>query len=112
VLRVVSRFARLSFLIMVMTAFLGGGAMTPAIAQTNKLSKADQVALRHEIASCKSEARHKKVRLRSRRQFVIDCVQAHMDRPSIDVRELLKNHPDLKGLPCLPNPDPGYKLAC
>jgi hypothetical protein len=109
---VVSRFTKLLFASTLMTAFFAGIAATPGIAQANKLSKSDRVALRHEIASCKSQAKHKKIQWRLRRQFVVDCVQAHLNRPSINVRELMKNHPDLKGLPCLPNPDPGYKLAC
>jgi|SRR5689334_23870736 len=110
--RVVSRFAKLSFVTIVATAFLGGAAMMPASAQERKLSKAEQVALKHAIASCKSEAKAKKVKLLLRRQYVIDCVQALKDRPQVDVQKVLKHHPDLKGLPCHPNPDPGYKLAC
>jgi hypothetical protein len=109
---VVSRFARLSVVTIVATAFLGGAATMPAFAQATKLSKADQAALRHAIASCKSEAKAKKVKLLSRRQYVVDCVQALKDRPQVNVPEVLRNHPDLKGLPCHPNPDPGYKLAC
>src|SRR5262249_10289338 len=35
-------------------------------------------------------------------------VQALKDRPQVNVQEVLKNHPDLKKLPCHPNPDPGY----
>jgi hypothetical protein len=107
-----SRFARLSFVSIVATAFLGCVAMMPAFAQENKLSKADQVLLKHAIASCKSEAKTKKVKLLSRRQYVIDCVQALKDRPQVNVPEVLKNHPDLKNLPCHPNPDPAYRLAC
>jgi len=98
--RVASRFARLSFVSIVVTAFLGGVAMMPASAQEKKLSKAEQVLLKHAIASCKSEAKAKKVKLLSRRQFVIDCVQALKDRPQVNVPEVLKNHPDLKNLPC------------
>jgi hypothetical protein len=96
--RVASHFARLSFVGIVATAFLGGAAMMPAFAQ--ELSKAEQRALKHAIASCKSEAKAKKVRLMSRRQYVIDCVQALKNRPQVDVQKALKNHPDLKGLPC------------
>ena len=110
--RAVSRFVRLSFVSIVATTLLAGVAMTPAFAQATKLSKADQRLLKAAIASCKSEAKAKKVKLLSRRQYVIDCVQALKDRPQVDVQELLRNHPDLKGLPCLPHPDPGYKLAC
>jgi hypothetical protein len=110
--RVVPRFAELSFVSIVTMAFFCGAAMVPAFAQEKKLSKADQVTLKHAIASCKSEAKAKKIKLLERRQYVIDCVQALKDRPQVDVQKVLKNHPDLKGLPCHPNPDPGYKLAC
>jgi len=94
------RFARLSLVGIAATAFLGSVAMMPGFAQENKLSKADQVLLKHAIASCKSEAKTKKVKLLERRQFVIDCVQALKDRPQVNVPEVLKNHPDLKNLPC------------
>ena len=85
--RVGSRFARLSFVSIVATAFLGGAAMMPAFAQEMKLSKAEQVLLKHAIASCKSEAKAKNVKLLSRRQYVIDCVQALKDRPQVTCRK-------------------------
>ena len=93
---------RVVFVSIVATAFLGVAAIKPAFAQT--LSKAQQASLKHAIATCKSEARRKKVRLLSRREYVIDCVQALKDRPQVNVREVLKNHPDLKGLPCSYDP--------
>ena len=110
--RIRSRFARLSFASVVATTFIAGVAMTPAFAQATKLSKADQRLLKAAIHSCKSEAKTKKVKLLSRRQFVVDCVQALKDRPQVNVQEVLKRHPDLKGLPCPPNPDPGYRSSC
>jgi hypothetical protein len=91
---------------------MGGAVMTPAFAQTIQLSKSDQRLLKAAIKSCKSEAKTKKVKLLERRQFIVDCVQALKDRPQVNVQEVLRNHPDLKNLPCHPNPDPGYKLAC
>ncbi len=97
--RVRSRFAALSF-VSIVTAFLGSVAMMPASAQEMKLSKADQVLLKHAIASCKSEAKTKKIKLLSRRQYIVDCVQALKDRPQVNVQEALKHHPDLKNLPC------------
>ena len=109
---VVSRFVRLSFVSLVATTFLAGVAMTPAFAQATKLSKADQRLLKAAIQSCKSEAKAKKVKLLSRRQYIIDCVQALKDRPQVNLQEVLRNHPDLKGLPCPPNPDPGYRSSC
>src|SRR4029079_226803 len=102
---------RPSLVSMVATTLLAGVAMTPVFAQATKLSKAGQRLLKAAIASCKSEAKAKKVKLLDRRQFVVDCVEALKDRPQVNVREVLKNHPDLKKLPCHPNPDPGYKLA-
>lgn len=105
-----SHFAGLSIVGLVATAFLGGAATTPVFAQ--ELSKADQIALKHAIASCKSEAKAKKVKLLSRRQYVIDCVQSLKDRPQVNVQEVLKNHPDLKGLPCRPRPDLNVGSAC
>jgi hypothetical protein len=111
VFRIRSRFARLSFVSVVATTFIAGVAMTPAFAQATKLSKADQRLLKAAIHSCKSEAKAKKVKLLSRRQFVVDCVQTLKDRPQVNVQEVLKNHPDLKDLPCPPNPDPGYRLV-
>jgi hypothetical protein len=90
----------LSFASIVATAFLGSVAIVPAFAQDNKLSKADQVLLKHAIASCKSEAKRKKVKLLERRQYVIECVQALKDRPQVNVPKVLRNHPDLKNLPC------------
>jgi len=110
--RIGSRFATELSVGIVAIAFLAGGSMMPAFAQAQKLSKADQRLLKAAIASCKSEAKAKKIKLLERRQYVIDCVQALKDRPQVNVQEVLKNHPSLKGLPCHPNPDPGYKLAC
>jgi hypothetical protein len=107
----VSRFATLSFVSIIATALLSGAAMTPAFAQATNLSKADQRLLKAAIASCKSEAKTKKIKLRDRRKYVFDCVEALKDRPQVNVREVLRTHPDVKRLPCLPNPDPGYKAA-
>ena len=110
--RIRSRLAKLSFVSVVATTFLASVAMTPAFSQATKLSKADQRLLKAAIHSCKSEAKAKKVKLLERRQFVVDCVQALKDRPQVNVQEVLKKHPDLKGLPCPPNPDPGYRSSC
>jgi hypothetical protein len=110
--RIGSRFTRLSFVSIVAATFLSGVAMTPAFAQATKMSKADQRLLKAAIASCKSEAKAKKVKLLERRQFVVDCVEALKDRPQVNVQEVLRDHPSLKGLPCHPNPDRGYNLAC
>jgi len=110
--RAVSRFVSLSFVSIVATTFLAGVAMTPAFAQATTLSKADQRLLKAAIHSCKSEAKTKKIKLLERRQYVVGCVEALKNRPQVNVQEVLRNHPDLKRLPCPPSPDPGYKLAC
>jgi hypothetical protein len=104
---VVSRFAMLLFV-----SIFASAAMTSAFAQATQLSKADQRLLRVAIASCKSEAKHKKIKWLERRQYVVDCVEALKNRPQVNVQEVLRNHPSLKGLPCHPNPDRGYNLAC
>ena len=106
-----SRFARLLFVSVVATTFIAGVAMTPAFAQATKLSKADQRLLEAAIQSCKSEAKAKKVKLLSRRQFVVDCVQALKDRPQSTCSWFEESSCSEK-LPCHPNPDPGYRLAC
>jgi len=65
-----------------------------------KLSKAEQVALKQAIVACKAEAKGKKVRWLSRRKYVNTCVQqALKGYPNIDLTSVLKNHPDMKGLP-------------
>lgn len=66
----------------------------------NKLSKAEQVALKQAVVACKAEAKGKKVRWLSRRKYVNTCVQqALKDYPKIDVIRVLRDHPDMKGLP-------------
>ena len=66
----------------------------------SKLSKAEQVALKQAIVACKAEAKGKQVRWLSRRKYVNTCVQqALKDNPNIDITRVLKNHPDMKGLP-------------
>src|SRR5262245_3422539 len=98
--RLLSRFVRLSFLTIVAAAFIGNAATLPAFAQAKKMSKAEEVALKQAIASCKAEAKGKKVKWLSRRKYVNNCVQeALKDHPNINVQQELKDHPDLKGLP-------------
>lgn len=61
---------------------------------------AEKAALKQAIASCKSEAKGKKVPWLQRRKYVKNCViDALKDKPNIDVTTLLKNHPDMKDLP-------------
>jgi hypothetical protein len=61
---------------------------------------AEKAALKQAIASCKSEAKGKKVPWLQRRKYVKNCViEALKDKPNIDVSMMLKDHPDLKNLP-------------
>src|SRR5262245_33423905 len=65
-----------------------------------KLSKAEQVALKQAIVACKAEAKGKKVPWLSRRKYVNTCVQQTLKGyPNIDLIKVLKDHPDMKGLP-------------
>jgi hypothetical protein len=61
---------------------------------------AEKAALKQAIASCKSEAKGKKVPWLQRRKYVKNCViEALKDKPNIDVSTMLKDHPDMKNLP-------------
>jgi len=77
-------------------AIIVGGSAASAAAPT----AAEKAALKQAIASCKSEAKGKKVPWLQRRKYVKNCViEALKDKPSIDVTTLLKTHPDMKDLP-------------
>ena len=93
-----SGFSKSLFACVVATGLAGGAALTPAVAAAP--TAAEKVALKQAIASCKSEAKGKKVALLQRRKYVKNCVvEALKDKPNIDVMTLLKNHPDMKDLP-------------
>ena len=95
-----SRFAAALFTCIITMVLASGTALMPAPAEAASMSKADKVALKEAIIACKAEARGKKVKWLARRKYVNHCVaQALKDRPSIDVIQLLKNHPDMKDLP-------------
>jgi len=95
-----SRFAAALFTCIITMVLASGTALMPAPAEAAGISKADKVALKEAIIACKAEARGKKVKWLARRKYVNRCVaQALKDRPSIDVIQLLKNHPDMKDLP-------------
>src|SRR6187401_677354 len=96
-----SRFTATVLTCMMTMVVAGGGtAWMPAAAATAKLSKADNLALKQAISSCKAEAKGKKVKWLDRRKYVNRCVaEALKDRPHIEVIQVLKDHPDMKGLP-------------
>ena len=81
------------------SAALMSTAATAAPGRT-AVSKADKVALKTAIVACKAQAKGQKVKWLARRKYVNNCVvEALKGRPHIDVMEVLKNHPDMKGLP-------------
>lgn len=51
-----------------------GAAFISAAAAAPKLSEADDAAIKGAIASCKAEAKAKKIRFPSSRAFLRDCV--------------------------------------
>jgi hypothetical protein len=81
------------------TVLASGAALMPAPAEAASMSKAEKVALKEVIISCKAEAKGKKVKWLARRKYVNHCVAQALNRPTIDVIQLLKNHPDMKDLP-------------
>jgi hypothetical protein len=53
---------------------VGGGGFISAAVAAPKLSEADDAAIKGAIASCKAEAKAKKIRFPSSRAFLRDCV--------------------------------------
>lgn len=96
-----SRFAMTLFTCLIAASIGGGGAALMATpAEAAPVSKADKTALKQAIVACKAEAKGKKVKWLSRRKYVNQCVtEALKDRPSINVNQMLKDHPDMKDLP-------------
>jgi hypothetical protein len=94
-----SRFAAALFTGIIATALASGTALMPAPAEAASISKAEKVALKEAIISCKAEAKGKKVKWLARRKYVNHCVAQALNRPTMDVIQLLKNHPDMKDLP-------------
>jgi hypothetical protein len=88
------RFTKSVFsLVIVMT--IGSAGVFAAVP-----TAAEKAALKQAIASCKSEAKGKKVPWLQRRKYVKNCViEALKDKPNIDVSTMLKDHPDMKNLP-------------
>jgi hypothetical protein len=101
-----ARFAKTVFAFTIAVALGGGGAVlmsSPAEAAAQPLSKEDKAALKQAIVACKAEAKGKKVKWLERRKYVKGCVkEALKGRPSIDVGQVLKDHPEMKGLPADP----------
>jgi len=93
-----SRFAAALFTCIIAMVLAGGTALMSARAEAASMSKAEKVALKEAIISCKAEAKGK-VKWLARRKYVNRCVAEALNRPTIDVIQLLKDHPDMKDLP-------------
>jgi hypothetical protein len=95
-----TRFDKALFTCGLATAIICGAIATPVSAKGSAVSRADKVALKRAIVSCKAEAKGKKVKWLSRRKYVNHCVtEAMKDHPNIGVAAMLKDHPDLTNLP-------------
>jgi len=88
------RFTKSVFSLVIVMTIGSAGAFAAAP------TAAEKAALKQAIASCKSEAKGKKVPWLQRRKYVKNCViEALKDKPNIDVSTMLKDHPDMKNLP-------------
>jgi hypothetical protein len=95
-----ARLPAASFRYSVAAALAFGLAWTPGPANAAKLSKADKQAVKQALVACKAQAKGKKVKWLARRKYVKNCVtEALKDHPNIDVRQVLRNYPNKKGLP-------------
>ncbi|MDF0519508.1 hypothetical protein P0R31_19910 [Bradyrhizobium yuanmingense] len=64
------------------------------------LTKAQKVAVKQAIVACKAEAKGKKIAWLSRRKYVNHCVaEALKEHPTIDVIQILKEHPEMRDFP-------------
>jgi hypothetical protein len=94
----VSRFTKVASFIAVL--FVAVAAAMPQPAEAVSPSNADKAALKRAIVACKAEAKGKKIKWLSRRKYVNNCVtEAMNDHPSIDVKTMLRDRPDLTDLP-------------
>ena len=75
-------------------------ASSAADAAAPPLTKAQKVAVKQAVVACKAEAKGKKIAWLQRRKYVNRCVaEALKEHPTIDVIQILKDHPDMKELP-------------
>lgn len=91
-----SYFARGLFTGVVTAAVIGGVAIASTQAGAATMSKADKAALKEATASCKHEAKGKKIHWPASRRYVRDCVkEALKDHPNISVIRLYIDDPDM-----------------
>lgn len=94
-----SHFARGLFTGIVAATFVGAAALMPTHAAAATMSKADKAALKEATASCKAEAKGKKIHWPASRSYVRNCVtEALKNHPNISVIQLYIDK-DMKRLP-------------
>jgi hypothetical protein len=102
-----SHFARGLSVSVVATLLASSVVFPPTYAGATKISQADKRALVEATASCKAEAKGKKIRWPSSRSYVRNCVnEALKNHPNISVIQLYIDHPDMKRLPVEQVKDP------
>ena len=95
-----TRFHKALFTCGIATAIVCGAVSTPTPAEAANVSNADKAALKRAIVACKAKARGRNIRWLSRRRYVNNCVtEAMRDRPYMNIRTLLTEHPELTDLP-------------
>jgi len=95
-----SYFARGLFTGIIAATVIGGAAFMSTHAPAATLSKADKAALKEATASCKHEAKGKKIHWPASRAYVRDCVkEALKNHPNISVIQMFIDNPDAKSLP-------------
>lgn len=88
--------SRLITVCMISIALAGGVAEAAA----PPLTKAQKVAVKQAVVACKAEAKGKKIAWLSRRKYVNHCVAESLkEHPSIDVIQMLKQHPEMRDFP-------------
>ncbi|QIO37196.2 hypothetical protein [Bradyrhizobium sp. 1(2017)] len=81
---------------LISVALAGGSAEAAA----PPLTKAQKTAVKQAIVACKAEAKGKKVAWLTRRKYVNRCVADTLkEHPTIDVIQILKEHPEMRDLP-------------
>ncbi|OPY98238.1 hypothetical protein A5906_35095 [Bradyrhizobium sacchari] len=85
---------------MVFSTCLVTTALVGTAAEAARLTKAQKVALKQAIVACKAEAKGKKIKWLSRRNYVNQCVvTALKEHPNIDVAGMLRENPELTDIP-------------
>lgn len=91
-----SRFITALSTCLISVALAGSAAQAAA----PPLTKAQKIAVKQAIVACKAEAKGKKIAWLQRRKYVNGCVaQALKEHPTIDVIQILKEHPEMRDFP-------------